>query len=118
MIDLKIIKAQLQLNTVVKELKLWLSQKETVTYKNHKTNNPTDKSAMDKIVSSYKADDEVWLSKEEELIQCELALKNITMLYNILMESLKCVQNPESGFVMEDFVDIQEEYIEALGEGI
>ena len=114
MINLKIIKAQLQLNTQVKELKLWLSQKETVTYKNHKTSNPADKSAMDKIVSSYKADDEVWLSKEDELIQCELALKNITMLYNILMESLKCVQNPESGFRMKDFLEIQEEYIEAL----
>ena len=116
MIDIRLINLKTSLEEEVAQAKLWLSQKEVVEYTTWKNNplNEKDRSAMDKVVSALKLEDEMWLQKEQDIISQELALKMINMRYDILKATLQAMSNSSSGVNLELFNQIQEQYLEGL----
>ena len=66
------------------ELKLWLSQKEVVEYFNWKQANPSDRTAMDKVIAQLKMNDDVWLEKEEEYYKWQNRYTYVKNIYDIV----------------------------------
>ena len=120
MINIKLLNLKTNLEEEVAQTKLWLSQKEVVEYTNWKNNpiNKTDRSAMDKVVSAIKLEDEVWLQKEQDLISQEVALKMINIRYDVLKATLQAMSNPNSGVDLKLFNELQEEYLEGIKEDL
>jgi signal recognition particle GTPase len=117
MIKIELIKSKIQLEGKVRDLKLWLTQKEQVSYNNWKAQpeNEKDKSAFDKIIAKLKLEDDGdWLNKEQELIEAELDLKLTSHIYETLQNTLRSLGNPNSGITNEMFQAIQEQYIKGL----
>lgn len=112
MINIKVIKELTECQDKVKNAKLWLNQKEVITYASHKKDNPTDKSSLEKIISLYKLEDEMWLNKEVELLDLELRLKTISMIYDILLTSLKAMQNGD--ITLDMFIAMEDEYLKLI----
>lgn len=114
MIKLELLNLKIKLEEEVLRAKLYLSQKEVVEYTSWKNANPTDRSAMDKILSQLKLEDEVWLQKEQDLISQEMALKMINLRVDVLQNTLRALGNPQSGITNEMFQIIQEEYLKDI----
>ena len=112
MINVEVIRELGECQEKVKNLKLWLNQKEVITYASHKKENPTDKSAIEKVLSAYKLEDDVWLEKEVELVDLELRLKTITMIYDILLASLKAMSS--GNITLEMFKETEAEYLKLI----
>ncbi len=113
MLDIKLIELKIELETELKDLKLWLAQKEIVEYNTYKEANPTDKSAMDKIVSKLKMNDETWLEKEQELIEKDVAYKKVSLIVESLLATLGAMSRHES--ISKDYFDaLQDSYLESL----
>jgi len=74
------------------ELKLWLSQKEVVEYNAWKTENPKDRTAMEKVIAILKLNDENWLEKEQEYIK---ASNDFTYYKNIYDMTLKLLDKED-----------------------
>ena len=84
------------------ELKLWLAQKETVEYYKWKEENPKDRTAMDKIVTQLKMNNENWLLKEQEYLKAKNnydVLKDVNNLVNNMLYSQNYAKED-----IEDFI--------------
>lgn len=93
----------------VAELKLWLSQKEVISYNNWKAlpENEKSRDAMDKVVAKLKLEDDNWLEKEVELRELEPRLKSMDVCLNAIMAVLQ--SNKYEASVLEE---LQESYAE------
>lgn len=116
MINIKLLNLKTKLEEQVALTKLWLAQKEVVEYANWKNNplNEKDRSAMDKVVSALKLEDEVWIQKEQDLISQEVALKMINIRYDVLKATLQAMSNSSSGVDLKLFNELQEQYLEGI----
>lgn len=116
MIKIELLNLKTKLEEEVATAKLWLAQKEVVEYTNWKNNpiNEKDRSAMDKVVSAIKLEDEVWLQKEQDLISQEVALKMINIRYDVLKATLQAISNPNSDIDLKLFNELQEQYLEGI----
>ena len=87
MLKVEYIKSREEVAAKVAELKVWLAQKEVVSYTNWKSQPENEKSrdAMDKVVSKLKLEDDTWLEKEAELRDLEPKLKSIDLCINSIM---------------------------------
>ena len=93
----------------IAELKLWLAQKEVISYNNWKTlpENEKSRDAMDKVVAKLKLEDDNWLEKEVELRELEPRLKSMDVCLNAIMAVLQ--SNKYEASVLEE---LQESYAE------
>ena len=91
MIDIKLIEQKIELETELKDAKLWLAQKELVSYNVYKEANPTSREAMDKVVSRLKLEDDSWLEKEADLITKEVMYKKVALIVDVLNNTLNAM---------------------------
>lgn len=116
MIDIRLLNLKSKVEEEVANAKLWVAHKELIEYTNWKNNplNKTDRSAMDKVVSALKLEDEMWMQKEQDLISQEIALKMINIRYDILKATLQTMSNSSSGVDLKLFNELQEQYLEGI----
>ena len=115
MINVKILMLKVNLERSYKELKLFLKQKELVSYASYKLANPQDKSAKEKIIDSLKLADDEWLLKEEELLSKEGQLKTVSLVIDTLQGTIGAMSMHKE--INIDFFDnLQEDYLEFLEE--
>ena len=113
MLDIKLIEQKIELETELKDAKLWLAQKELVSYNVYKEANPTSREAMDKVVSRLKLEDETWLEKEAELIMKEVMYKKVALVVEVLNNTLNAMSRHKDiskGY----FEELQSGYIKSL----
>lgn len=97
MIDIKILKLKVNLERSYKELKLFLKQKELVSY------------------ASYKLADDEWLLKEEELLSKEGQLKTVSLVIDTLQATIGAMSMHKE--IDRDYFDrLQDDYLEFLEE--
>ena len=115
MINVKILMLKVNLERNYKELKLFLKQKEAVSYASYKLANSQDKSAKEKIIDSLKLADDEWLLKEEELLSKEGQLKTVSLVIDTLQATIGAMSMHKE--INIDFFDnLQEDYLEFLEE--
>lgn len=117
MLDINLVNRKVELEQQVLDLKLWLSQKEELGYSDFISkpdNEKFVKSAKDKVVAQIKMADESWLNKELELFELEKDLRVIKSRYDILVETLRCASNPNSGVTIGMFLEYQDSFISDL----
>ena len=116
MIDIRLLNLKIKVEEEMLQSKLWLAQKEVVEYTTWKNNplNEKDRSAMDKVVSALKMEDEVWMQREQDLISQEMALKMINIRYETLQNMIRAMSNPNAGVDLSLFNRIQEQYLTGL----
>ena len=113
MIDIKILKLKVNLERNYKELKLFLKQKELVSYASYKLNNSQDKSAKEKIIDSLKLADDEWLLKEEELLSKEGQLKTVSLVIDTLQGTIGAMSFHKE--IDKDYFDrLQHDYLAFL----
>ena len=114
MLDIKLIEQKIELETELKDAKLWLAQKETLEYSVYKEANPSDKSALDKVVAKLKMNDDSWLEKEAELITKEVMYKKVALIVEVLNNTLNAMSR-HSDISKSYFEELQCDYIKSLG---
>ena len=114
MLDIKLIEQKIELETELKDAKLWLAQKEVVEYNNFKEANPTSREAMDKVVSRLKLEDDSWLEKEADLITKEVMYKKVALIVEVLNNTLNAMSR-HSDISKSYFEELQSGYIKSLG---
>ena len=117
MLDINLVNRKVELEQQVLDLKLWLAQKEDLGYNDFISkpeNEKFVKSAKDKVIAQIKMADENWLNKELELFELEKDLKIVKSRYDILVETLRCVTNPNSGVTIGMFLEYQDNFISNL----
>lgn len=113
MIDIKVLTLKVNLERSYKELKLFLKQKEIVSYASYKLANPQDKSAKEKIIDSLKLADDEWLLKEEELLSKEGQLKTVSLVIDTLQATIGAMSMHKE--IDRDYFDrLQDDYLEFL----
>ena len=113
MIDIKILKLKVNLERSYKELKLFLKQKEAVSYASYKLANSSDKSAKEKIIDSLKLADDQWLLQEEELLAKEGHLKIVNLVIDTLQGTIGAMSFHKE--IDKDYFDkLQEDYLAFL----
>lgn len=113
MIDIKLIEQKIDLETELKDAKLWINQKEVVEYNTFKEANPTSREAMDKVIARLKMEDETWLEKEAELVYKEVTYKKVALIIEVLNNTLNAMSRHEDiskGY----FEELQDGYIKSL----
>ena len=113
MIDIKLIEQKIELETELKDAKLWLNQKEVLEYSVYKEANPSSREAMDKIVAKLKMEDETWLEKEGELISKEVTYKKVALIIEVLNNTLNAMSR-HSDISKGYFEELQDGYIKSL----
>ena len=116
MIDTRLLNLKIKVEEEILQSKLWLANKEVFEYTTWKSNplNEKDRSAMDKVVSAIKIEDEVWMQREQDLISQEMALKMINIRYETLQNMLRAMSNHNAGVDLSLFDKIQEQYLTGL----
>ena len=114
MLDIKLIEQKIELETELKDAKLWLAQKELVSYNVYKEANPTSREAMDKVVSRLKLEDDYWLEKEADLITKEVMYKKVALIVEVLNNTLNAMSR-HSDISKSYFEELQSGYIKSLG---
>jgi len=94
----------------VAELKIWLAQKEVISYNNWKAlpENEKSRDAMDKVVAKLKLQDDNWLEKEVELRELEPRLKSMDLCINTIIGVLQ--SDKYDGLVLEELQESYEEF--------
>lgn len=114
MLDIKVLQLKIELETELKDAKLWLNQKEVVEYNNFKEANPTSREAMDKVVSRLKLEDDSWMEKEADLITKEVMYKKVALIVEVLNNTLNAMSR-HSDISKSYFEELQSGYIKSLG---
>ena len=114
MLDIKLIEQKIELETELKDAKLWLAQKELVSYNVYKEANPTSREAMDKVVSRLKLEDDSWLEKEADLITKEVMYKKVALIVDVCNNTLNAMSR-HSDISKSYFEELQSGYIKSLG---
>lgn len=115
MINVKILMLKVNLERSYKELKLFLKQKELVSYASYKLANSGDRAAKEKIIDSLKLADDEWLLKEETLLSKEGQLKTVSLVIDTLQATIGAMSLHKE--INIDFFDnLQEDYLEFLEE--
>ena len=114
MLDIKLIEQKIELETELKDAKLWLNQKEIVEYTNFKEANPSSREAMDKVVAKLKMEDEIWLEREADLISKEVTYKKVALIIEVLNNTLNAMSRHED-ISKKYFEELQSGYIKSLG---
>ena len=119
MVDIKLIEQKIELETELKDAKLWLAQKELVSYNVYKEANPTSREAMDKVVSRLKLEDDSWLEKESDLITKEVMYKKVALIVEVLNNTLNAMSRHSdiSKNYFEELISTYSSYSNALGVG-
>ena len=113
MIDIKVLTLKVNLERSYKELKLFLKQKEAVSYASYKLANPQDKSAKEKIIDSLKLADDQWLLQEEELLAKEGHLKIVNLVIDTLQGTIGAMSFHKE--IDKDYFDrLQDDYLAFL----
>ena len=113
MINVKLIEQKIELETELKDAKLWLAQKEVLEYSVYKEANPSSREAMDKVVAKLKMEDEIWLEKESELISKEVTYKKVALIIEVLNNTLNAMSR-HSDISKNYFEELQDGYIKSL----
>lgn len=113
MIDIKLLQLKIELETELKDAKLWLAQKELVSYNVYKEANPTSRESMDKVVSRLKLEDDSWLEREADLIIKEVMYKKVALIVDILNNTLNAMSR-HSDISKRYFEELQSGYIKSL----
>ena len=114
MINIKLIEQKIELETELKDAKLWLAQKEVLEYSVYKEANPSSREAMDKVVARLKMEDETWLEREAELISKEVTYKKVALIIEVLNNTLNAMSR-HSDISKSYFEELQSGYIKSLG---
>lgn len=91
MIRPQFIESNAKLRKQVADLKIWLADKEILEYNAWSKQNPSDKTAMAKVISELKADDDEWVSNEEQLRMLEILLTTQNTVMEILKKMISSV---------------------------
>ena len=110
MLDIILIEQKIELETELKDAKLWLAQKELVSYNVYKEANPTSREAMDKVVSRLKLEDDSWLEKEADLIIKEVMYKKVALIVDVLNNTLNAMSR-HSDISKSYFEEFQSDFI-------
>lgn len=113
MINVKLIELKIELETELKDAKLWVNQKEIVEYTNFKEANPSSREAMDKVIARLKMEDEIWLEREADLITKEVTYKKVALIIEVLNSTLNAMSRHED-ISKKYFEELQEGYIKSL----
>ena len=114
MLDIKLIEQKIELETELKDAKLWINQKEVVEYNTFKEANPSSREAMDKVVARLKMEDETWLEREADLITKEVTYKKVALIIEVLNNTLNAMSR-HSDISKSYFEELQSGYIKSLG---
>jgi thioesterase domain-containing protein len=112
-INVKLIEQKIELETELKDAKLWINQKEIVEYTNFKEANPSSREAMDKVIAKLKMEDEIWLEREAELISKEVIYKKVALIIEVLNNTLNAMSRHED-ISKKYFEELQDGYIKSL----
>ena len=113
MINVKLIEQKIDLETELKDAKLWINQKEVVEYNTFKEANPSSREAMDKVVARLKMEDETWLEREADLITKEVTYKKVALIIEVLNSTLNAMSRHED-ISKKYFEELQDGYIKSL----